>query len=432
MKQRSRLAERWDSLRTSFGFLPAVAMLAGLVAAIMVPVLDRELGIDIPALSFDAQDSARSVLATIATATVSVAGLSFSVTVVAFTLASQQLSPRVLRSFRGDRLSQATLAALLGTFVYCLVLLVRLGVSAESAEPPNLSMTLAVIASIGSFMLFALFVAHIVQMLQPSSVVAAIHEDAQGVLSRRSFEEPPGAAAAARAACERLADPVPVRCRRPGYVTFVVAGSVLAAAEEAGALVEQVARVGTWVLPGETIARLRLPPDAGQSTEDDLTAVVRESFRLGRQRTMVEDVGFPIRQLADIALKALSPGINDPTTAQNAMEQLTTILVEFARRDRQPEILCDDGGEPRFILDLPDVGDLTREGFDQVRLGCGSHPGLAVRLMALLDHLRTVARSEGRPTEEIARQQRLLAAGLGRDALTGPEIAEFRERVAGI
>ena len=125
------------------------------------------------------------MLETIATSVVSVAGLSFSVTVVAFTLASSQLSPRVLRSFRRDRLSQMTLAALLGTFVYCLVVLVRLGVSDQSAEPPNLAVSVAMLAAFGSFALFAVFIAHIVSMLQPSSVIAAIHDDAKGVIADR-------------------------------------------------------------------------------------------------------------------------------------------------------------------------------------------------------------------------------------------------------
>lgn len=431
MKQRSRAAGAWDVLKTSFGFLPAVAMLVGIVAAIGLPLLDRELGIDVPALSFDGRDSARSVLTTIATATVSVAGLSFSVTVVAFTLASQQLSPRVLRSFRGDRLSQVTLAALLGTFVYCLVLLVRLGISPQSAEPPNLSMTVAVLASVGSFALFALFVAHIVEMLEPSSVVAAIHGDAKAILTRSVRDGPESQADAADAIAStrrRLGDPEPVRCREHGYVRAVDVEPIVDAAGETGSLVEQVVPVGSWALPQQTIAVVRLPAEAGTQDRDGLRDVVLGSFRLGKQRTMVEDVGFPIRQLADIALKALSPGINDPTTAQNAMEQLTTILVEFVQGERPSAVRCGAGGEPRLILELPSIGRLTRDGFEEVRFACGPHPRLSIRLLELLDHLRRCAAAEGLDTVEIERQRSLLAAGIGCDGPIDVEIAAYRAR----
>ena len=105
----------WERLWSSFGFLPGVAMVAGLVAGLAVPSLDAALDVELPVFAFTTEDAARSLLQTVATATVSVAGLSFSVTVVAFTLASSQLSPRVLRTFRADRLTQATLALLLAT-----------------------------------------------------------------------------------------------------------------------------------------------------------------------------------------------------------------------------------------------------------------------------------------------------------------------------
>ena len=110
-----RARSRWEALRSSFGFLTAVAMALGLVVGFVLPSV--EVASDIPMFGIAEPDIGRSLLETVATATVSVAGLAFSVTVVAFTLASSQLSPRVLRTFRADRLSQATLACFLGTFI---------------------------------------------------------------------------------------------------------------------------------------------------------------------------------------------------------------------------------------------------------------------------------------------------------------------------
>ncbi|MCB0877069.1 MAG: DUF2254 domain-containing protein, partial [Solirubrobacterales bacterium] len=373
----------------------------------------------------------RSLLETIATATVSVAGLSFSVTVVAFTLASQQLSPRVLRSFRSDRLSQATLALLLGTFVYCLVLLVRLGISAQSAEPPNMSATVAVIAGVASFGLFTLFVAHIVQMLQPSSVIAAIHDDAQGVLGRSletgdRDEDDIDVAEAVEKARDGRGLTFAVSCDSHGYLTAIDAETTAAGADTADALVEQVVEVGRWVLPQQRVAVVRVAEGTGAADREAVRDAVRRSFRFAKQRTMVQDIGFPIRQLADIALKALSPGVNDPTTAQNAMEELTTILVEFARGGPRPEVVFGDEGRPRLILMRPSLGELTRDGFDAVRLGCGQQPQLTLRLVELLGHLREVAADEGLDVEEIERQRRLLIDGIGCEGPTEREVDAYR------
>ena len=422
------LSERWDAVRSSFGFLPGLAMLIGLAGGFGLPALDEALGITIPALSFDGQDSARGVLETIATSVVSVAGLSFSVTVVAFTLASSQLSPRVLRSFRRDRLSQFTLASLLGTFVYCLIVLVRLGVSAESAEPPNLAVSVAILAAVASFVLFAVFIAHIVSMLQPSSVIAAIHADASVVIAERyprgagepddSAEAEVGAPVVGCLGPERTAT---VDSGRQGYLNMVDTARVVAVATSADALVEQLVPIGSWVLPGQPLARLRLrqsgsSEDPGRSGKE-IASDVERCFRLGKQRTNIQDSAFPIRQLADIALKGLSPGINDPTTAQNAMEEMTSILTEFARSEECSRIRVDGGGEPRFLTVASNLDDLVRVGFGEVRLCCGGQPAFSVRLVELLSHLHGVARKEGEPTGEIDRQRRLLKDGLG---TTGP------------
>lgn len=436
MKGRTgRIAEGWDALRTSFGFLPGVAMLIGLLVGIGLPELDSALGIDIPALSFDGQDSARSVLATIATATVSVAGLSFSVTVVAFTLASSQLSPRVLRSFRGDRLSQVTLAILLGTFIYCVVVLVRLGVNEQSAEPPNLSMTVAVLAGFVAFALFAAFVGHIVFMLQPSSVIAAIHRDADSTLAApypAGAGEPGGDEEVAQALRDleaALGPPEAVECHDHGYLTFVDVSGLIDAAKDEAALVAQVTPVGSWVLPGTTVAEIRMPDGADAAK---LEAVVRDGFRLAKQRTMIQDIAFPVRQLADIALKGLSPGVNDPTTAQNAMEELATLLVEFARSDRPHPTRVDGDGVPRFVANPAELADLVRLGFGEVRLYAGDQPELSLRLLELLERLRSVAVEEGEPTGEIDRQRELIVAGAGHQGPTEEDVEAIRAHAPSI
>lgn len=386
---RERLVAVFDSFRASFGALSALALTLGLVAGFALPELDAWLRADVPLFDFSTQGAARGMLETIATVTVSVAGIAFSVTIVAFTLSTNQLSPRVLRSFRRDLISQLTLAAFLGTFVYCLALLARLGsIGALGDEVPSIAIAFAVLLAFASLALFAVFLGHIVNMLQPSSVIASIAEDARAQLEHpfpaRIGGEPKDPEAA-RETVERRMRQLPgrpVKCESEGYLTVVGAGEILAAAERADGFVRQRCRVGSYVMPGLELATVWAPD---QARTDELAAKVATCFRTGRQRTLPQDPGFPVRQLADIALKGLSPGINDPTTALNAMEALVAGLRRFERGDRPSPVRLADDGEPRFLADAPDLDDLVELGFEQVLAFSHDDPLVERRLQQLLE-----------------------------------------------
>jgi uncharacterized membrane protein len=187
-------------------------------------------------------------------------------------------------------------------------------------------------------------------------------------------------------------------------------------------LIRQCAPVGAYVLPRQPLAETWLDADDEVGIVED---AVRAGFELGRQRTLVQDLAFPVRQLADIALKGLSPGINDPTTAENAMEAMDAVLVEFATSDRPSAIRVDANGEPRLLAMAPELDDLVRLGYDQVRVFAASDPVVSLRLLELLDHLRRVAVEQGLGTAEIERQRDLIATGIGQE---GP-VEEDRDQV---
>ena len=321
-----------------------------------------------PLFDFSTEEAARSMLETIATVTVSVAGIAFSVTIVAFTLSTNQLSPRVLRSFRRDLISQLTLAAFLGTFVYCLALLARLG-SLGGGEVPSISIAVAVLLALGSLALFAVFIGHIASMLQPASVIASIAADSRPELSRPFpagvGAEPEDGEARAGAAERRMrAGPGHgVECEGEGYLTVVSAGEIVAAAPRRPAG-SSASAAGS----GPTCCPARRSPPSGPRTRGRPRSSPRRvagCFETGRQRTLPQDPGFPVRQLADVALKGLSPGINDPTTALNAMEAMTAGLIRFAGGELPSPVRCDGDGEPRFLADAPGLGDLVELGFEQ-------------------------------------------------------------------
>lgn len=406
---RERVAALLDAARATFGFPAAVAMGLGLLAGLGLPEIDNWLDSDVPLLAFSGQDAARSMLETIATTTVAVAGIAISVTIVAFTLTANQLSPRVLRSFRRDLISQLSLAAFLGTFIYCLAVLVRLG-SLGPERVPELSIAVAVLLALFAFGLFATFVGHIANMLQPSAIIASIADDARPELERpypTGIGEEAEDLVAARSEAEsmiRAGVELPVKSEGGGFLTVVRGKEIVEMATEHDALVVQRTPVGSYVLPGQAVAVAWLPISGDPG---DLADTLATRFEIGRQRTVPQDPAFPVRQLADVALKGLSPAINDPTTASNAMEAMTAGLVRYARSERPGAVRVDDRGCPRFVAEVAELDDLARLGFEQVLRLAKSDPTVLTTLDRLLTRLQEVAAECRTPHAEI---DRLLAA----------------------
>lgn len=309
--------------RERFWELPALAIAAAIVAAIVMPILDEQITLpDAVAMSGD-EDTARAVLGGIVTLAVSVAGVSFSVIAVALVLASQQLSPRVLRSFQRQPLNQAVLAVLLGTATYSLFVLGSVS-DARDQPVPELSVTVAMVLAAGALGLFVLFLHHAVRSLNASTVIRRIAAEGQESVAL-PYPAGAGSQPADGEPAEREADAwqdrvgcVEVRAPRAGYVVSVDGSKIVDWASANDAFVEQRRGVGAFAVTGGVVAVIRC---------DDAHAVdargVNDAFMLREERLVDGDVALPVRQLADIALKGLSAGINDPTTAENAMDSVT-------------------------------------------------------------------------------------------------------------
>lgn len=399
---RVRLAVVIDAMRRSFWLLPVIAMIVGGGLGFAVPELDADSNGAFGVFSTSDVNSARGILETIATVTVSVAGIAFSVTVVALQLASQQLGPRVLRTFQTDRLSQSTLAVFLGTFVYALIALGRL---VQASAQPNLVLTVALVIVVAAFVLFAVFIQNVINTLQASTIIRRIAAEAVEAMTEPypcGIGEPAEGGETVAGDRDPM-DEMPIRATRAGFLIAIDGERLIAAARDHGGLIVQRIPVGDFVTSGTELARARSPSDAQQ-----LAAAVRNAFRLGEERTVTHDHAFPIRQLTDVALRALSPSLNDPTTAENACGSLTEALLAFAERD--PVVLrrADGDGAIRFIARAPDFDDLVRLGFEQVSVHGTDYPVLQRRLLDLLDRLRDAARQHGCSLAESERHAGLL------------------------
>ena len=410
----------FDEARRSFWLLPALGVALGVALGFAVPAIDSATHLTVPLLGFSQAPAARTLLQTMATAALSLAGVAFSVTVVAFQLASQQLSPRVLRTFQADRLSQLLLAILLWLFVYSLIILGRLPSSGHPAAP-GLSLTVGIAASVASLALFAAFIHNVVISLQASTLIRRIAADGHRAISE-GFPSTIGHSPSDVGAAEREATEVKrhersavVRSPRAGFVQMIRRDDLLEIAGKHDALIEQRLPLGDFAVTGAVLATVWARSDV-----QDVEKEVVSAFKLGDERTVVQDVGFPVRQLADIALRGLSPSLNDPTTAENAMGSLADTLVVFARQERPPVIRCDEDGTPRFIAIAPTLDDLVRLGFEQVRLASASYPTMAKRLVRLLAHIEAIADEAGLECSEARRQIDLIRQGVQRDGGARP------------
>lgn len=385
--------------RETFWVLPAIAIVIGMALGLGIPALDPHVSLPDP-VAFDGQeDTARTILTIVATIGVSTAGVSFSVIVVALVLASQQLSPRVLSSFQRQTLNQAVLAVLLGSAVFALFTLGAIGGTSEQPVP-EVAVTLAMLSTAAALGLFVVFLHHAVRSLNASVVIRRIAADGHQAIAD-PYPHGVGRAAAPGQAWEPSgAAVVEVLAPRAGYVAAVDGRRLVTLAAAADAVVEQRRAIGTFAVTGAVLAVVH----GGRDVEPEDFA---DAFMLHEERVVDGDIAFPIRQLADIALKGLSPGVNDPTTAENAMDSVTDTLVRFARRDPLTRLRLDEDGVPRLVATAPTLDDLVRLAFDQVRRDAADRPSFAVRLLELLADLRDAGDVAG-DCREIARQAELI------------------------
>lgn len=372
-----RLLRLLDGVRTSLWFVPAatIAFFVGLAVALVVTDRRLEPGILGPVgwLFATDPDAAREILSTIAGSMITVAGVVFSITMVVLSLASSQYSPRVVRGFMRDRVSQGALGVFLGVFVYAIVVLGTIVDGTDSQ--PGFVPVLAVVAGVGAALVaigyLALYIHHVARAIQAVHLVATAAEETleavEHLFPQALGDEPDRDEDVAGQLAFRPEHSV--AATRDGYIQRVDLDMLIECACDCGAMLRMERRVGEFVMRGATLVTLQgwQPGD-----EDGLRHAVERAFVIARFQTVDQDVGFGIRQLVDIALKGLSPGINDETTAAITIDYLGAVLGRIGARF-MPGMVRHRDGQPRVIASAPGFGELLALSFDQIcRFGRGS------------------------------------------------------------
>lgn len=395
----------WTRLWRPFWVLPMVICLGAAAVGFVLPSLEKGWSEDLPYVFEGGPDGARSMLGTIASAMISVTGLVFSITIVALQLASSQFTPRVLGSFLSNRITQSTLGVFTASFVFALTVLrsVRGGDDDRSPFVPQVSITLSFLLVIASVGLFLAFIHHITTSIQVSNVISRVGDGTLAVIEQLYPEETPTSEPPAPGPTWSPLPGTPRVVfdsgRRHGRLVAVDYDLLVRNARELDAVVTVDLPVGAFVPQGLPVLRVwgvdEIPSDGNG---------FGSGYRLGSDRTLRQDAAFGLRQLVDIAERALSPGTNDPTTAVQVIDELHLILRTLVQRESPSPYITDEDGNVRVVHHPQRVEDLlglaVREiahyGRDSLRIG--------PRLTAMLDDLLTVTRPRYAATIEDLRE----------------------------
>ena len=427
-----RLAELTDQVRHSLWFVPTVFMVLSAVAALLlvwVSDLTELEASTLPIIFSAGVDGARAMLQAIAGSIITVAGVTFSITIVALQLTSTQFSPRVLRNFLRDRSNQLVLGVFMGTFTYTLLVLRSIRSEDENASAfvPALAISGALVLALVSLFMLIYFIHHISVRIQVTSIVATVADDTLETIERlsrrwrddedRSWQAvreptaatvpPSGAIPAESSAGSRHLLPA----QESGYLQFVDIEGLVAVARDAGGRLQLLVPPGSWVQGGVPVAAFEWLDGSGDPDLEDMAGSIHANLGVGHERSMAEDVAFGIQQLVDVTLKAISPSVNDPTTAMNCIDRLVQVLVAVGTSPESPRAFIDADGTRRLEIPFPTFDELIGLSFDQVRHHGAGMTAVVLHMARALTMLRALP-PDRQPA--ISRQARLLADAASR------------------
>jgi len=411
MKLGVRVYGWWDDLRDSLWLVPAVTLCAVLLLGALLPRLEPPPGWVPDFLLFGGTpDGARAILSQLAGATITVVGLVFSLTVVALQMAASQLTPRLLRTFLRARSVQVVLSGMIGSAVFNVAVLTSVRSIGEGVTPfvPRLAVSVALLFALVAITMLIYFLHHVTQRLRVDVVMRDIAHATVAQLERLPL------------AADRLPDQdgsqppehaTALRSRVDGYLQLVGASGLAAGARALDLRVHVRPTHGAWVSRGTTLAWVWREDGQRLARSDEAETLVHRHIHLGADRTETSDLAFGLRQLQDISMRALSPGVNDPTTAVQAIGQMSAVLCRFALHPLGDEIVEDPDGQARVIVPRPGFPELLELVVGGSRRCATGEPDVIAALLALLlDLAELVADSADRREALVAQLERVLGS----------------------
>ena len=370
-------------------------------------------------------EGASLLLGTVAGSMIAIAGTVFSMTLVALSLASSQLGPRLLRNFMRDTANQVVLGTFVATFVYCLLVLRTIRRADELTFVPHLAVSIGVLLAVVSIGVLIYFIHHVSVSIQADEVVARVGRELEdgidrlfpGHFGKSAFDilSSQGEVALPESFAREAR---PICAREDGYLQLIDADALMDAASKENLLIRLEHRPGHYLVKG----RVMVMAWPGDQLSESLIEKINAAFVFGNQRTSAQDVEFSFQQLVEIALRALSPGINDPFTAIACVDRIGSALCRLARRDMPSSHRFDAQGRLRLVAPGPSLTGIVDIAFNQIRQSSRSNPAVAIRMLDAIAQIAERVQSSA-DTENLLRHAEMILRG-ARDAV--PEADDLR------
>jgi uncharacterized membrane protein len=393
------------------------ANVVAVALAIALPALDQRLG-DERALPITTS-AAQTIFGALAGGMITFTGIVFSAVFVAAQIQTSSYSPRLAARIRRDPVVIAGLALPTASAAYALVALAAIGRQTNTSGDfvPAATVLFGLVLAAMTLGAFVALVQRMFESTQIGGILRALMRRAYAVIDDVHPRDTPAADAVAPSADARAR--AITHTAAPAVIAAIDRAALLRLAEQTGGFVDVVPVVGEYLAPGRVVLRI------SGAHEDPEPRLVRRVFVLARQRTVDQDPAFALRMLVDIAIRALSPAVNDPTTAVQVLDRIETLLVELAGRSPGPSIIVDDDGRARARVIAPSWSAYVELGVMEIRRYGAESPQVVRRLHALYDRLGEVAGDSDRGRVDLER--RLLAEAVDA-AFPDPEERRIMEQ----
>ena len=396
------LTSAWEEIRSSLYFIPGILVLFATVLASTLLAIDGtfpDLETDLPWVFGGSASAGRSLLSTIATSLITVVSIAFSVTMVALQQASTNFTPRVLRTFTRDKSNQIVLGVYIGTFAYALLVMRQIRESDDGRDSfvPALSISGAILLALLAMGLLVYFIHHTSRSLEVSWILDSITEEVEEKLDEifpeplgRDAPEPPLAATLSAELCPPGRTANVLLASESGYLRRIDFQQLQDATPSSATVVRVHPAMGAYVLRGEPLLTLYPAQPLDDAHERRLLA----ALAFGAERSIEQDELFGVRQMVDIAVKAMSPGVNDPTTAEQTLDRLGSVLARLVHREYPSPLREADG--KMFLFNRAGFGDHVEAAFSQIRRASASDVHVTIYFIGLVSRLGAQAPSSAR------------------------------------
>jgi uncharacterized membrane protein len=374
-------------MRESLLVIPAVMLVGSVVLAVVLnSVDDAHPGLLGSVFTFD-PGTASTLLGIIAGAMITTAGVVFSLLVVTLQLASGQFSPRVLRGFWRDQYGQVLIGLLLSTFAFCVMAMARLDPHASQA--PALTVLFALVLTLTSVVFIVVYLNRLSRLQYVGGIVSRVADETISLVSELPYGPHVGMRVGEPVQApqlDSLGEPFVVRAPRDGWVQQISRRAAVAGATPGG-VIRLETRVGGYLVRDTPMATI-WPRPANQAAEANVTTLLHAAVIIGPARTMQQDIDFGLRQLNDIALRALSPAVNDPTTAIEVIVRVGSIMRPLVLSGLPAQAARDPAGRVLLTPYDLDHAEYVAHAFGQLRLYAVDHPQVLMAIVRTLRMLR--------------------------------------------